>query len=121
MRNLIHILVALSLVLALASPACKFVSGQMIEICAADGTLKTIMVSPNQAPPSPETPAAPMDKKSSCDFCLLQSHFKGIGTAAAQILLYFILISTITAAWIARRYRCFELTSLSLRGPPLPV
>lgn len=115
MRKYVHILVALSLVLALASPACKFISGQMIEICAADGTLKNIMVSPDQAPPAPHDPA---DKKSSCDFCLLHSEFKGLAGGMAQILIYFILISTVTAAWIARRYKRFELHSLSARAPP---
>lgn len=115
MRKYVHILVALSLVLALASPACKFISGQMIEICASDGTLKSIMVLPDQAPPAP---AAPMGKKASCDFCLLHSSFKGLSADLSTILLYFLLISTITAAWIARRYKRFELTSLAARAPP---
>ncbi len=73
-RNFIQILAILSLVLAAASPACKFISGQLIEICAADGTLQTIIAPEGLAPP--QLPAKQDEHKKSdpCVFCFSQTH-----------------------------------------------
>ncbi|MCD8498296.1 MAG: hypothetical protein LRZ85_09675 [Alphaproteobacteria bacterium] len=43
-RSFVHMLVILGLVFSTISPACAFMSGQagVMEICGADGTIKTV-------------------------------------------------------------------------------
>lgn len=75
-------IVALFLIVALAtagiSPACAFISGKtaLIEICAADGTLKTVEVPADQAPVSDEENDKSHHMEQDCAFCFAQSHQK---------------------------------------------
>ncbi len=77
---LCHVLLLLALVTSGISPACAFIAGKMqqIEICAADGTLKTVTLS--RAPSSDQSglPAVPQphkSKKTDCMFCFSASAF----------------------------------------------
>lgn len=117
MRNFIHALAILSLVTAFISPACKFISGKWIEICAADGSLQTIAVTDDRAPP--EAPAKSRHKKpDSCAFCFAQTHIKFDGAGYAP----FALLAFLTAALVLRASaptrRRYELSALSARAPP---
>ncbi len=78
MRIYVHVLVILSFVLAGVSPACAFISGKhTIEICAADGSVRTVDVSAEYAPFDLAPDEEPVDVVSSddCGFCFNQSHF----------------------------------------------
>ncbi|MCB1562982.1 MAG: hypothetical protein KDJ75_05345 [Alphaproteobacteria bacterium] len=88
-------LICAFLILALGtmgiSPACLFISGQSslieIEICAADGSFKTVALPADQTPfeaPAPEKPAKHLDKN--CAFCFAQSHQKTQAVASLDIL-----------------------------------
>ena len=80
----LHALLIAALVLSWLSPACQFRSGMLMEICAADGSFKTLYVS------GVEDPKAPLDgghhvAKQPCAFCLAQGSLPGILPAAADL------------------------------------
>ncbi|MEZ5813198.1 MAG: hypothetical protein R3E13_00485 [Alphaproteobacteria bacterium] len=85
-RPIIAVLLIIALASAGISPACAFISGKtsFIEICAADGTLKTVEVPADQSPfeekqDDQEHHAA----KNDCAFCFSHAHQK-TGFATAQ-------------------------------------
>lgn len=91
MRLFIHLLAIWGLVLATVSPACAFISGQgsVIQICGADGHVKTIKVS---AALDPTAPAPQDDKKQlqsladECAFCFSFGTMKGNAATAFTIM-----------------------------------
>jgi hypothetical protein len=74
------------------SPACLFISGQSdlieIEICAADGSFKTVTLpadqTPFDAPAQDQKPAKHLDQD--CAFCFSQTHQKTHAVASLNIL-----------------------------------
>jgi hypothetical protein len=72
--GILQVFLIVCFVLAQVSPACAFVSGKMslMEICAADGTVKTIKVA-EQYDPSAKQGKAPIVAKD-CAFCFAQAH-----------------------------------------------
>lgn len=80
-----HVLVLAALVLSGASPACEFISGgkSLIEICAADGSLKTIAVDDNQTP----TEGKHQNAKKDCAFCFAQTHLKSAKAGSITLAL----------------------------------
>lgn len=81
-RYYLQILLIAALVLAGASPACKFISGKtnLIEICTAQG-LKTVAAGDAQTP-------APQkhNKTDQCAFCFAQAHAKSFGAVAPVVV-----------------------------------
>ena len=77
----------LAFILAQVSPACAFVSGKksLLEICAADGSFKTIEVdavfNPLDAPPPPKK----QDAKNDCAFCFSNSNLVKIPMESLEI------------------------------------
>lgn len=77
----------LAFILAQVSPACAFVSGKksLLEICAADGSFKTIEVdavfNPLDAPP----PSKKHDAKNDCAFCFSNSTIVKIPMESVEI------------------------------------
>jgi len=71
------VLLILSFVTAGISPACAFVSGHasLIEICAADGTMKTVSLTETQTglKASPALPQDKPHKNQECQFCFTAS------------------------------------------------
>lgn len=116
MRFYIQILGLAALVLSGISPACAFVSGKisLIEICTADGDIKTI-------PAEGETPASHHDAKPDCAFCFAQSHFKPV--LAAPLLVPVPADISETALIQSRSAHPVraELSALNPRAPPLPI
>lgn len=78
-----HVLVLVALVLSGASPACEFISGKkrLIEICAADGTLKTVAVDAGQTPDE-KTHEAKHKSSQDCAFCFSQAHSKSLKSSS---------------------------------------
>ncbi len=118
LRPFLHFIVVLAVFLSAASPACKFISGGMLEICAADGSLKNIAL-----PDGYQSPDAPVEKekaaKDDCPFCFAQTHLKSNKTADIAIVAYTVFVMALIAAWASGHYRRYELDSLSARAPPL--
>lgn len=77
-RKYLHVLIIFAIASAGISPACAFISGgqTQIEICAADGTLKTITVAQDQAPPSGAHHETKQNKD--CAFCFNTAHSQGL-------------------------------------------
>lgn len=88
MRVFVHMLVVLALVLSTISPACAFISGNqsMIEICGADGTLKTIAVDAAFDPFAETDPQPPHAEKPPCAFCLAMTSLKAAPPAQDIVL-----------------------------------
>lgn len=84
LRHFSFLLVILALVSAGISPACAFISGKtsLIEICAADGEIKTVAVTEDgrQVQPGAQDKAG-----NDCVFCLNAATAKS-GPAGGQIL-----------------------------------
>lgn len=85
MRFLTQFLVICALITAGISPACAFVGGtmEMMEICASDGSVKTIPVpegyeSPIEDQDSEPDDSANLDDLELCSFCLFQSGGKSL-------------------------------------------
>lgn len=72
MRIFIHSLVILTFVLSGISPACAFMAGEanVIQICAADGSVKTVLVSEELNPMAVLPDQSPTTLKSDCPFCI---------------------------------------------------
>ncbi len=121
MRYLLHFLLILSIISATVSPACAFIGGKnggnFIEICAADGSLKTI-----PAPAGFEFPAKqPVHNVHKlCDFCILHTSLQ----QAAPLTTTFIPpIAIADDVRIDQAFLYFtqrpELSQLSPRAPPI--
>lgn len=82
----LHVLLIFAMVSALASPACAFVSGgkHWIEICGADGLIKTVAVSADELPYAPEQDQETA-KKQGCGFCLQAASAK-LGAAPMAVI-----------------------------------
>lgn len=78
-RFFIHSFVIIALMLSGISPACAFLSGQVgvIEICAADGSVKTILVSEELDPMGLLPGENQKTIKSDCAFCMASGSLKG--------------------------------------------
>lgn len=96
-------LVILGLVFSTISPACAFMSGQagVMEICGADGTIKTVSLPAEYDPFATVDEQAPApDSKSGsgkCPFCLHFSSLKAQATPAFEMLEAPVLTAFITA------------------------
>ncbi len=77
-HKFLSVLLILAFLTAGISPACAFISGKtsLIEICASDGSLKTIEVSYNQAVDIEESNGGSkhQTKKNDCAFCFANTN-----------------------------------------------
>lgn len=93
MRIFLHSLVILAMVMSVISPACAFISGNqnLIEICAADGTVKTIAVSDDFAHaddvPSQDEDSSGHEMQKDCAFCFAQTHISHMFVSSDILLL----------------------------------
>lgn len=123
MRCILQSLVILALVFSAASPACKFISGKanILEICAADGSLKQIPMPEGYKSPLPEKPERKNHSaKDSCAFCFAAAHAKPLASGRiavsfpAQHLNAEIQIAYYKDVFAARA----ELAGIETRPPP---
>ena len=82
MRNFLHVFLIFCFVLVSVSPACKFISGQLTEICGADGSVKSMSVPqellaflPDQGDDQPHDEDE-HSLKQDCMFCFAHTHFQ---------------------------------------------
>ncbi|MCC6599004.1 MAG: hypothetical protein IT559_09485 [Alphaproteobacteria bacterium] len=74
-RHFSLLLMILALVSAGVSPACAFISGKVsqIEICGADGNIKTLTVNADGTPAAPSGSQNHETAKKKCAFCFSSS------------------------------------------------
>lgn len=114
----VYLLIIAALASAGISPACAFVSGKtsLIEICAADGSLKTIAVDENQNPIDPAQHSHKAQKD--CAFCFSNAHSPASLAKApmitAPLRTAYLEIGSGSAIPITRTNKAFEST-----GPPI--
>ncbi|MCC7305704.1 MAG: DUF2946 family protein [Alphaproteobacteria bacterium] len=121
MRHFVHLLLTIALILSLASPACKFISGEhssLIEICAADGSLKNVAV-PDAFNPF-KKPAEDHKKHDNdpCAFCFAQTHLKPLQSTAVLVAAYPPESFLIAARPYSLFYVRPELGAIAPRAPP---
>lgn len=87
-RYLNVFLVILALVSAGISPACAFISGKtsLIEICTADGIVKTVAVTEDGRQVSPLDHEGDKAKKSDCAFCINAAAAKSAPAGDALVI-----------------------------------
>lgn len=86
-RNIyIHALVILAVVMTGISPVCAFVSGKgSIEICAPDGTLRTIEVDDAFDPFVEQMPLSEhLETMEQCPYCFLFDKFKSYDVQSGE-------------------------------------
>jgi hypothetical protein len=113
-------LIMLCLVTAGISPACQFISGgkSLIEICSADGTLKTIEIAAGQSPlqqPADDQKKTHLDND--CAFCFTQAHQASASAAGNAIIVFFqpgVFTDTSKTAWLKNT----ASLAFEARGPP---
>ncbi len=91
-KHFIYALVIAAFTLSGISPACDFISGNknFIEICAADGSLKTIALSNNgKLLDQSEESEHHSSTKNDCSFCFAQTHSKGLSLTTSNFTTVF--------------------------------
>lgn len=122
-EKILHIFLILAFVLAQISPACAFVSGKsgLIEICAADGSLKTIAVDAKYAQSSqtssPEKHKA-HDRADDCGFCFAQAHIKKLSAQQQDALPLISRTSVLRTGAGSIVYKSVDTDFFQARAPP---
>lgn len=116
-RFAIQVLVILAIFFAAASPACQFISGtssDLIEICTADGLVKTVLM-----PGGDQEQTDHAHKKDPCSFCFASSHIKPLTTATPVAPLPQTDEAGLQLAFIESSFiKRSELDPVSARAPP---
>lgn len=114
-KFLLNLIIMLAFIGAGISPACKFISGQMVEICGPNG-VETVRLDADQLPP--EAPSHHKEASEQCAFCFAGLHIK---TVSAPPLTVKIPNVTHVAAEheiaMAQAYSLYRSATLP-RGPP---
>ena len=84
----ISMVMIIALVTAAISPACAFLNGDsnFIQICAADGSVKTIAVLNDQSPV--QTPRNTHKVQPDCAFCFATAHAKPLMTDVTHLTVH---------------------------------
>lgn len=117
-RFLLNLFVLLAFIGAGISPACKFISGGIVEICGPNG-IETVLLSDDGQPL--ETPAHDTAKADQCAFCFTGSQIKAMSVASVEVMapdMAYVLSGRKIAA--ERAYSAYRLATLP-RGPPATV
>ena len=123
--KILNIVLVVAFVSAGASPACSFISGKsgVIEICAADGSLKTIRVSedflPRSSSSSENTDQVPLGDlpKKACDFCFTASHI-AVDIVSEQAVIIMAARDAQQEKVISSRYIPPFISSYHAQAPP---
>lgn len=115
-KFLFNLIIMLAFIGAGISPACKFISGEMIEICGPNG-IEMVRLNANDLPPD-----APQEhdtaKTDQCAFCFTGSQIKVMEVASVVVqapdLSYVSSERMVSAERVYRAYRSATLP----RGPP---
>lgn len=124
-RAYIHVFLMIALVMAGVSPACKFISGKsLMEICGADGSVKTAeiplelagFIAADNAPESDQGTdhVAPGE---TCAFCFTASNFKPLGAAVVQVFMP-VRTAVVSARKEEAQTRSAYNAAHQPRGPP---
>lgn len=130
--RIVNVFLVLAFVLAGISPACDFISGKngFIQICASDGSLKTIKVSQdsdlyavyellNQNPQNPQNENnSEHSQKQDCEFCFTNSNLtKGLASSETWNALHYASLVLATDKYNA--FQSVRFSHFQSRGPPL--
>ncbi len=89
MKNTMHFLLLIALVLTNVSPACAFISGKntsIIEICTSFGTKSITVDEQGNAIDSDGQQHQKQLKKIDCNFCFAQAHAKSLLALTSQTI-----------------------------------
>lgn len=123
MKKFLSVLVVFALVLASASPACKFISGELAEICGADGSVIQMPVPDELLAylPNQEQPEEPEHENlgQNCAFCFAQYKYDSNVQAGVSIPFFNfdrVQFANVNADFSFRRSKLYQP-----RGPPALV
>lgn len=123
----LHVFFVLAFVLAQVSPACAFISGKTgsLEVCAEDGTLKTIKVPARYdlsafVKGASDTGAKHEQNKSAdqCGFCFAQSHLTKTIMTSPQITLPYTVSQVLHIGAGSIAYKSYSSIQFQPRAPP---
>lgn len=115
------LILSLAFILNAASPACKFISGDMMEICAADGTLQSIPFPGGENPfKTKDETGSHASKNTDCGFCFARTNLQG-DSAAQSILVAIDFDTTSIPVFFSatNNLKQAERTGISPRAPPV--
>ncbi len=81
-KFLLNLIMMLAFIGAGISPACKFISGELVEICGPNG-IETVRLAADEIPP--DAPDHHKSASEQCAFCFTGSHIKTMGAQAATV------------------------------------
>lgn len=114
-KFLLNLIIMLAFIGAGISPACKFISGEMVEICGPNG-IEMVRLNAGDLPP--DAPDHDTAKTDQCAFCFTGSQIKGMEVASLVVQVpdvsYVSSEERIAADLAYRAYRSATLP----RGPP---
>lgn len=117
-KFLLNLIIMLAFIGAGISPACKFISGQMVEICGPNG-VETVRLNADQLPP--ESPEHDKEASEQCAFCFSGSHIKTVSVPPITIKIPNVThIAAEQAIASAQAYSLYRSAVLP-RGPPTTV
>ena len=100
------------------SPACKFISGQMVEICGPNG-VETVRLDADQLPS--EAPENHKVASEQCAFCFAGSHIKTVSAVPVIIKVPNLMrVAPERAIETEQAYSAYRSSTLP-RGPPVSV
>lgn len=112
---LLNLLVLLAFIGAGISPACKFMSGEMVEICGPNG-IELVQLNASDLPP--DAPEHDPSQSDQCAFCFTGSQIKVMAVASLVIEApAFNYVSSGRMVAAAQAYSAYRSATLP-RGPP---
>ena len=117
-KFLLNLIIMLAFIGAGISPACKFISGQMVEICGPNG-VETVRLDADQLPP--DVPDHHKQASEQCAFCFAGSHIKTVSATPVTIKIPNLThIATEREIASSQAYSLYRSATLP-RGPPHTV
>lgn len=100
------------------SPACKFISGEMVEICGPNG-VEMVRLSADQLPS--EAPEHQKTASENCAFCFAGAHIKTV--SAAPVIIKIPDVTHVAAEREISSAQAYSLyrSAILPRGPPATV
>lgn len=116
-KFLLNFIMMLAFIGAGISPACKFVSGQMVEICGPNG-IEIVRLNTDQLPPGTQDHKS-LDEQ--CAFCFAGAHIKTVYAGPPAIKIP--QATKVAAERIAASDAAYSLYRPAIlpRGPPATV
>ena len=117
-KFLLNLIVMLAFIGAGISPACKFISGQTVEICGPNG-VETVRLDTSQLPP--KAPEHEKHAGEQCAFCFTGAHIKTVYVPPVTIKIPNVTHVAVEREMVSAHAFSLYRSAILPRGPPTIV